>query len=467
MTNNETAESGKYRDSLGIVNREGKRKWIFPKKPAGRFYNYRTILSWFLFLFLAGMPFVKYQGGPVFLFNVVERKFILFGAVFGPHDFFILLLAMLSSVVFIVLFTVVYGRVFCGWICPQTVFMEMLFRKIEYWIEGDASKQKALKAAPWNGKKIFKKTFKQALFFAVSFAVANIFLAWIIGVDQLITIITDPPSMHMSGLIAITLFSLAFYGVFSWFREQACILVCPYGRLQGVLLDRNSIVIAYDYKRGEPREKIRKKENQEDKGDCIDCRQCVDVCPTGIDIRNGTQLECINCTACIDACDYVMEKVKRPKGLIRFSSAKGIEEGTGFKFSPRIVGYSIVLILLVSLLVFLTLNRTQYDVSILRTPGLISQQMADGRLSNLYDIKVTNKTFSDVPVEFRLKNLQGEIKTAGEDLLARKQAILETKILVILPQSSINSLVTPVEIEVLADKKPIDVIKTSFMGKVE
>lgn len=467
MENITSNTSEQFRNNTSVISREGKRNWIFPKKPKGRFYNTRTLVSVILLAFLFGAPFLRKGGEPYFLFNIVDRKFILFGNVFGPHDFFILLIGMISLVVFIVLFTVVFGRVFCGWVCPQTVFMEMVFRKIEYLIEGDASKQRALKASPWNSTKLFKKGLKHSLFFIISFIIANTFLAWIIGTDKLFKIITDPPSEHLAGLISITAFSFVFYGVFSWFREQACILVCPYGRLQGVLLDQNSIVIAYDHKRGEPRGKIRKNEEKRTSGDCIDCRQCVDVCPTGIDIRNGTQYECVNCTACIDACDFVMEKVKRPKGLIRFASAVNINEGRSFRFTARMAGYSAVLVILLSVFAYMLFTRTEVDITLLRTPGLLYQLQPDGKISNLFDLKITNKTFKALPVTVELKNMDGEIKMVGDNLTAPAQQITGTKFLLVLNEDDIKSTLTPVTLVVKAAGKPVYEVNSSFLGRVE
>ena len=336
-----------YRDSIATVDKDGKRIWLYPKKPKGKFTNYRTYLSWILLIVLFGMPFIKVDGEPFMMFNVLTRNFIVFGVHFAPQDLYLFVLAMLTFIVFIVLFTVVFGRLFCGWVCPQTIFMEMVFRKIEYAIEGDANAQRRLNKAPWDSQKIFKKTLKHVIFYLLAILIANTFLSYIIGVDEVGKIISDPIQQHMGGFIAMLVFSAVFYGVFAFMREQVCIAVCPYGRLQSVLLDENSVVVAYDYIRGEPRGKVKKKAKPKDNplhsiqasvaspvekietqlGDCIDCKMCVKVCPTGIDIRNGTQLECVNCTACIDACDEIMEKVDRPLGLIRYDSEKGIKEG--------------------------------------------------------------------------------------------------------------------------------------------
>ncbi len=455
-----------FRDSLATVTAEGKRKWVYPKKSPGKFYNARSILSVFLLTFLFGAPFIKIGGHPFIILNVIERKFIIFGIPFGPHDLHLFALTMIAFIVSIFLFTVVYGRIFCGWLCPQTVFMEMVFRKIEYWIEGDANKQRALKEAPWSGSKFLKKFSKQIIFFAISFLIANTFLSYIVGVDKLYQYVADTPAEHLGTFIAILIFSGLFYFVFSYFREQACTIVCPYGRLQGVMLDQNSIVIHYDYKRGEPRGKIKKDEENKN-GDCIDCHLCVDVCPTGIDIRNGTQLECVNCTACIDVCDGVMEKIKKPKGLIRYASKEQIETGKHKIFSPRAIGYSIVLFLLTILVLFLLLNRSEVELSILRTPGMLFQEQPGDKVSNLYDLKIVNKSFEKLPASISLEGINGEIKIIGKNLVVESQGVTEAKFFVILPKSDIKKLKTPISIAVKSNGKTLDVITTSFLGRVK
>lgn len=459
--------SEEFRDKLATVKDDGSRNWIYPKKPKGKFYTARSIVSVFLLAFLFGAPFLQVNGHPFMLLNVLERKFILFGVAFGPHDFHLLGLAMISVVVSIFLFTVVYGRIFCGWICPQTIFMEMVFRKIEYWIEGDASKQRALKNAPWDATKTFKKISKQIIFFLISFLIGNTFTAWIIGIGKLEQMVVDGPFAHFGTFAAVTVFSGIFYFVFSYFREQACTMVCPYGRLQGVMLDQNSIVIAYDHVRGEPRGKIKKGADQSDKGDCIDCGLCIDVCPTGIDIRNGTQLECVNCTACIDVCDDVMEKINKPKKLIKYASKNEIEVGKRKIFTPRAIGYTTVLVLLLTLLTVLMANRSDFELTILRTPGLLYQEQPGGKISNLYDMKLVNKTFNDLPAELKLRDINGEIKLIGNDLVAEPQGVVEAKFLVILPESEIHKLNTPITIAVESEGRQIDVITTSFLGNVK
>ncbi len=466
---NKKENTGSFRDSLSTVSKEGKRNWIYPKKPFGKFYNARAVVSIVLLLILFGTPFIKVDGHPFVLLDVLNRNFIIFGIPFGAHDFFLFGLVMITVIVFIFLFTVVFGRVFCGWICPQTVFMEMVFRKIEYWIEGDFRQQMKLNKTRWNSEKFFKKSTKHIIFFSISFIISNFFLAYIIGMDQLIKIITDPPSEHVQGLISILIFSGIFYWVFAFFREQACTLVCPYGRLQGVLLDQDSIVIAYDHTRGEPREKIKKNPataGQNHAGDCVDCHLCVDVCPTGIDIRDGIQLECVNCTACIDACNYVMDKVKRPRGLIRYDSLNGILNGKRKIFTPKMISYSFVLLVLLSLQGYMLATRTDFSINILRTPGLLYQQQPGDKVSNIYDVSIVNKTFKDMPVNLKLENLNGELKLVGKEMDLKPQEIYDGKFLIIIPKSEIKLMNTPVTIGLYSQGKLLQKVKTSFLGPV-
>jgi cytochrome c oxidase accessory protein FixG len=464
-TTNSPASETSFRDQLGIVSKEGKRKWVYPKKPEGRFHRGRILASWILLAILFVTPFLRFNGHPLMLFDITERKFIVFGLIFGPHDYVLFALAMISTIVFIFLFTVVFGRLFCGWICPQTVFMEMVFRKVDYWIEGNPVRQKQLNDSSWTGNKIFKKLFKHGIYFFLSFLIANMLLAWIIGSEKLLKISSAPPSEHMSGFVAILVFTGVFHWIFGWFREQACILVCPYGRLQGVLLDRNSIVIAYDFIRGEPRGKLRKSEERVI-GDCIDCHQCVDVCPTGIDIRNGTQLECINCTACIDACDSIMDSIAKPSGLIRYDSIEGIEKKTRSLITPRSIGYSIVLIILISLLAYLVSTRSDIDVTILRTGGIFYQEQPDDYISNLYDVKALNKTFESVPLSFKLKNGDGKISVLGDSLVIKTQESVSVKLFIMLKRDQIKSMNTPLQIEVLRNSEVVQIVETSFLGPV-
>ncbi len=393
-----------FRDKISTVSSEGKRVWVHCKKPKGKLYNYRSIFAYVLLLFLVLAPILKVGGEQMILLDVLGRRFILFGIIFWPQDFYLFYLIMLSAIVFIILFTVVYGRLFCGWACPQTVFLEFIFRKIEWLIDGNPTKQKRLAAQGWTFEKIWKRLFKHGLFWGISFFFSNIFLAYLISFDELMKIVREPISVHLTGFIAISIFSTAYYFIYAWFREQVCTIMCPYGRLQGVLLDKSSIIVAYDEYRGEPRGIANKAEKAAGttKGDCINCRQCVEVCPTGIDIRDGSQLECINCTACIDACNAVMTKINKPLGLIRYDSVTSMETGQKFKLTTRNVAYSVVLALILVFASVMFFTRPIVETTILRTPGMTYQEQENNELSNVYNFKIVNKANEDIPIEIKL-----------------------------------------------------------------
>lgn len=497
-----------FRDSIATVDEHGKRVWLYPKKPKGRYYNWRIYLSYVLLAFLFAIPWIKVNGLPLLLFNVLERRFVIFGLHFGPQDFHLLALGMIIFVVFITLFTVVFGRLFCGWVCPQTIFMEMVFRRIEYWIEGDANAQRRLNKAPWTTEKTIKKASKQLIFFVIAVLVANTFLAYIIGSDQLLQIIIEPLALHWQGFVAMVLFSFAFYFVFSVLREQVCVAICPYGRLQSVLLDKNSIVVHYDHVRGEPRGKIKKTRKPkpvpkptnggscscndcsnsvcatkslaniapvEEKvatlelGDCIDCKLCIHVCPTGIDIRNGTQLECVNCTACIDACDEVMDKVGRDRGLIRYDSLVGVEEKRKKLFTPRVIAYSAVLLALLIVEIVLFAGRSSVETLLLRTPGMLYQEVDESTLSNLYNYQIHNKTTDDLPIEFRFENsaLTGTFKWVGEPPVANANSVTEGAIFIELPKAQLESRKNRIVVEVFTNGEQIGTVKTNFLGPMK
>lgn len=460
-----SGHSEEFRNRISTVNEKGKRVWVYPRKPKGNFLIYRSIVAYTLLLLLFIMPFIKSNGHPVFLLNIFQRQFILFGIAFGPHDFYLFVLAFIAMVIFIVLFTAIYGRIFCGWVCPQTIFMEMVFRKIEYLIEGDSFQQKKLKAAPWGAAKIVKKVTKHVVFFAVAFIIANLLMTYLVGVDMLFNLISKSPIYHPTEFFAVCGFSGVFYFVFAFFREQACTIVCPYGRLQGVLLDKNSLVVAYDYVRGEPRGKLLKR-GESKEGDCVDCNLCVDVCPTGIDIRDGIQLECVNCTACIDACNDVMVKIQKPKGLIGYNSLSGIQERKKFRITPRIISYSAVLVILMTVLTILFLNRTDFSINILRTPGMLYQDQPGNKISNLYNLYIVNKKFDESNLTLKLLNADGEIKILGDDLKVKSQQTYEGRFMIVLDKTKLNrnALNLPIVVGVYENNKKVAELTTSFLS---
>jgi polyferredoxin len=390
--------------------------------------------------------------------------------------------------------------------------MEMVFRKIEYWIEGDAKAQKALDKAPWTADKIVKKSAKHLIFLLISLLIAHTVMAYLIGVDEVMSVVTQSPAEHWAGFTGLVVFTAIFYLVFAKLREQACTVICPYGRLQGVLLVKESIVVAYDFIRGEPRGKLKKATKKQAKaeessctgscsgcthqftheqpgtiadakaaqerplkledlltqGDCIDCTLCVQVCPTGIDIRNGLQLECVNCTACIDACDEVMTKIGKPTGLIRFDSHKGITEKVKLKFTPRMAAYTAVLLLLLSLQGFLLINRSQVEATVLRVPGMLYQEQPGNRISNLYNVQLLNKTTEPMNITLKLENGQeGLIKVVGEKILVPESSSAEVVCFVELPREAVTAAKTPLQIGIYSNGKLVEKAKTNFLGPVK
>ena len=459
-------ESGNeaFRDRMSGVSEDGKRNWFYVSRAKGKFTKYRDLLNYFYFALFFTLPLIRYNGRPFFMLNFPKGEFILFGKIFWPQDFFIFAVGMITLIIFIVLFTAIYGRLFCGWVCPQTVFMEGLFRKVEWWIEGSPSQQKKLDQAEWNANKIRKRGTKHFVFLLLSFLISNTFLAYILGSDELLKIIREPISEHVSLLTGILVFTGIFYGVFAFVREIVCTTICPYGRLQSVMLDKNSMQVSYDFIRGEPRGRINKKEESVT-GDCIDCKKCVIVCPTGIDIRDGVQMECVGCTACIDACDEVMDKIERPLGLIRYASENQIADKVPFKFTTRMKGYSGILVLLMGVMSFLIFSSRSIDGQVSRIKGQLYQELPDEKISNLYDAKIINKTNKNLPLQFKLRDLSGEIKiVSAHESLLKKESLNEFTFFVILDNKDVKERSNKIGIDVIADGKVVQTIKTTFLG---
>lgn len=461
---------GDFRDHLATADQQGNRRWLHPKKPSGRWHRRRAWFATALIVIMFAGPWIRIHGNPLLLLNIVERRFSILGQIFWPQDFVIFAVAMLVFITGIIIFTTAFGRLWCGWACPQTVMMEMVFRKIEYLIEGDAPEQRALDAAPWNRRKTFKKVLKQLVFLGLSFIVGNTLLAYIIGSEQLLAIQSDDPRQHLGGLTAMLLFTLLFYAIFARFREQACTFICPYGRFQSAVLDENSMVVAYDHKRGEKRAPLHRDQSHGQRaaagqGDCVACRQCVAVCPTGIDIRDGTQMECVNCTACIDACDTIMDKVGRPRGLIRFASLNNIERGERQRFTPRMKLYATILAALITLFLVLVFTRAEVGTTLLRAPGSMFQQTAEGRIQNIYTMKIINKSARDLPLELKLENLPGTVRLMGAvPFVIPREGQAQTSVLIELDPTVLTSGSTRLKLGIYAGGRRLETVTTGFVG---
>jgi cytochrome c oxidase accessory protein FixG len=452
-----------FRDQLYNVDTSGRRVGFFPRRPKGRFYNARTVVSIFLLLVFFGIPWLRVNGNPFFLLDVIHRKFILFGVTFWPQDFALFALFAVIFFVFIFFFTTVLGRIWCGWACPQTIFLEMVYRRIEFWIEGDAGRQRRLKAQEWNWEKIWKRALKHGVFLLIAFWVSHTVIAFFIGMDTVMGYLRDSPAGHPLLFAFVFANTGAFYFVFSYFREQACIYMCPYGRLQGVMIDQGTLAISYDHVRGEPRGKLQK--GGGGGGDCIDCKLCIAVCPTGIDIRNGNQLECVNCTACIDACDEVMDKVGKPKGLIRYASQLQILRRAKFRLNTRAYLYLGVLTVLVGVFISLLIGSADLKMTLLREPGSTYAMTTSGSITNLYSLNVVNRSDQDRHLEFRLHNAHGKVTVlGGSDLELKAGKAATGQVLVELPPSEIKGMSLDLEIDALEGGKILRTLKTSFIG---
>ncbi len=373
-------------DTVATIGDGGRRVWLYPLKVWGRYVTARTLFGWALFAVLLIAPWIDVGGHPAMMFDIPRRRFYLWGLTLFATDANYLLFLFGSFIFSVFLFTALLGRVWCGWACPQTVFLEGIIRPIEQLIEGPPSQRKRLDAAPWTVSKIWKKGLKLAAFLVVAGAISTTVVAYFIGREGIFEAQADPFSHPVATSIFIALTAVLMFD-FTWFREQVCIVACPYGRFQSVLMDADSLTIAYDTGRGEPRGKPR----DPNAGDCIDCKKCVQVCPTGIDIRKGVQMECINCTACIDACDSIMDKLGRERGLIRYTSENALATGQVRLLRPRVILYALVLVAIGTGFATALTLRQPVEIAMTRPPGEPFTVRPDGRLQNLMRLRIANK----------------------------------------------------------------------------
>ena len=381
------------KERVTTIGEGGSRFWLYPAKFSGAWLNRRRWVAYILIVIFFITPWTKVNGHQTILMDLTERKLSLFGWIFWPQDTLIFWCFLVGTVIAIFLITAWWGRLWCGWACPQTVFLEHVFRRIETWIEGDANQRRRLDKGPLTFTKFRKKALKYFVFLIIASHFANTVLCYFVGTEKVLKMTFQPPSQNWGWFVFMAFFNFLFFLDFTWFREQFCLIACPYGRFQSALLDQHSMIVAYDPNRGEPRQTFRKDQDRSNIGSCIDCNRCVAVCPTGIDIRHGLQMECINCTACIDACDEIMEKTHQPKGLIRYTSIADLE-GIARRFlRPRVIAYSLLLVVLWGSGTYLLTHQQPLRIQLLRPRGSsFTLAESESVISNHFHAKATNQS---------------------------------------------------------------------------
>lgn len=429
---------------LSTLNADGSRRWLRPKPSRGRFWRRRRAVAWLLIALFALLPHLKINGRPAVLLDVARREFSLFGGVFYPTDTVLLALFVVGVFLTIFLLTALFGRVWCGWGCPQTVYMEFVFRPIERFFDGEPGRTR--RRGAW------RTPAKYAAFVLVSMFLAHVFLAYFVGIDELARWVRRSPAEHPASFLIMASVTALMMFDFCFFREQTCIVACPYGRFQSVLLDRRSLIVSYDPKRGEPRGKAKRAATgvplpvvgangtgaPRTNGDCVDCFKCVTTCPTGIDIRNGLQMECIHCTQCIDACDEVMDKIGRPRGLIRYSSQAAIEGERGRLLRPRVVIYPVILAGLLVALGMVVASKDRAEVTVIRAGGGLpyfrATEHGEEWIGTRVKIRVRNRTPEPVSYTFGIANVEGGLISGAEDgLSAEPFALASAEVVLLLP----------------------------------
>ncbi|MBI3541884.1 MAG: 4Fe-4S dicluster domain-containing protein [Deltaproteobacteria bacterium] len=389
-----------HADRLTTADERGRRIYVYPAEVKGRYQRLRSLAHTVLIGVFLALPWVRVNGSQALLLDVARRRFAIFGITFWAHDAPMLVFIVGGAALTLGLATALWGRVWCGWACPQTVFIESLFRRIERAIEGDHLARRKLDAAPLDADKAFKKAMKWGLFTVVALVVTHSFLAYFVGTEALATMIRSSPAKNPASFTFMAVLSGAILFDFGWFREQFCTVVCPYGRFQSLLMDEQSLLVTYDTNRS----------------DCVSCNRCVQVCPTGIDIRNGAQLECIGCTACIDACDDVMARLRRPLGLIRYDSAAGLSGKPTTALRPRVVVYGALVALLAVGLIYNVATRRPVEATFVRAADTPYTEISATEIVNRFKVDLSNQSFEDL--ELKLAVDTGKPGTAAEVVTA-------------------------------------------------
>lgn len=417
------------RDSVTTIREDGSRPFMFPADTRGRFTWARRAVAYSLVAFYLSLPWIKINGYPAIFLDVAERRFHLFGLTFAAQDMWLLFFVITGLGFSLFFITSLLGRVWCGWACPQTVFLEHIYRRIEVWIEGDAVARRALDAAPLTAGKIAKRVFKHAVYILVSAVLTHLFLAYFVSVPEVWAMVRSAPAEHWSAFVFMMAYTALTYFIFCWFREQVCIVICPYGRIQSALTDDNTVTVGYDAIRGEPRGKA----GTEGAGDCVACNKCVQVCPTGIDIRQGLQLECVGCTACIDACDDVMVKLQRPRGLIRYDSQNGLQKKPTRWIRPRTVLYAILLCIGAGVAAWAvsTIKPANFGVTrMIGAPYIID----GGFVRNQFLVRLVNKRNRPVRFTLAVEDAPAHLRQSGFAEAIEVAALGETATPLILQQ---------------------------------
>lgn len=366
---------------------DGSRNYVHPADVSGRFTRLRYIIFAVLIAIYVILPFAKVRGNPAVFIDIANRRFYLFGGVFNAQDFWLAFFLLSGVGLILIVITAVKGRLWCGYACPHTVFLEGVFRRIERWIEGPRAQRLRRNATGLTMDKLWRKLLKHAIYIVLALLLSHVFVSYFVSLPSLVEMVHRNPAEHPTAFTWVVVMSAILYFNFSWFREQLCLIICPYGRLQSALTDRDTMVIGYDWNRGEPRGKASDPEN----GDCVDCKRCIVVCPTGIDIRNGLQMECVGCAACVDACDEIMDKVGRPTGLVRYDSLNGLEGKPKHTGRPRLYFYGAIVSLWLVGAVFAFAQSADFEANVLRhgnTPFMV----VDGQVRNSLRIHLFNKT---------------------------------------------------------------------------